>query len=56
VSRRILGKGQMCSEPVVIDSVGGKDSTQTGVAEDDDVITAFPYASGESRLVGGLRV
>jgi hypothetical protein len=40
--RRILIQGQMRSEFVVIAGVGGKDSTQMRVAEDDDVIEAFP--------------
>jgi hypothetical protein len=41
MGRRILVQRQMRSEFVVIDGVGTKDSTQVGVAEDDDVIEAF---------------
>jgi len=40
MAQRILIQGQMRSEFVVIAGVGGKDSTQMGVAEDDDVIEA----------------
>jgi hypothetical protein len=40
--RCIFGERQMRSEFVVIDRVGTKDSTQVDVAEDDDVIEAFP--------------
>jgi hypothetical protein len=42
MARRILIQGQMRSEFVVIPGIGGKDLTQTSVAEDDDVIEAFP--------------
>ena len=40
--RRILGKGEMRPELVVIVGVGGKDPAQVTFAEDDDVIEAFP--------------
>ena len=40
--RRILVQRQMRSVFVVITDVGTKNSTQVGVAEDDDVIEAFP--------------
>jgi hypothetical protein len=40
--RRILVQRQMRSVFVVIADVGTKNSTQVGVAEDDDVIEAFP--------------
>jgi hypothetical protein len=39
---RTLIQEKMCTELVVIASVGSKDSTQVGVAEDEDVIVAFP--------------
>ena len=42
MARRILDQGQMCSEVVVIASVGRKDPTQMGLAEDDGVIETFP--------------
>ena len=38
---RILIQGQMRSEFVVIAGVGRKDSTQMGVAEDDDMVEAL---------------
>ena len=40
--RRILVQRQMRSVFVVIADVGTKNSTQVDVAEDDDVIEAFP--------------
>ena len=42
MGRRIFIQGQMRSEFIVIAGVVSKDSTQVGVAEDDDVIEAFP--------------
>ena len=42
MARRILIQGQMGSEFVVVAAVGCKDSAQMGLAEDDDVIEAFP--------------
>jgi hypothetical protein len=42
MGRRVLAQGQMRSKFVVIAGVGRKDSTQMGVAKDDDVIEAFP--------------
>jgi hypothetical protein len=45
---RILTQGQMRSHIVVIDGIGGKDPAQVGLAEDDDVIKAFPGASSRS--------
>ena len=41
-ARRILAQGQMRSEFVVITGVGRKDAAQVGLAEDDDMIEAFP--------------
>ena len=48
--RRILVQRQMRSEFVVIAGVGGKDSTQMGVADDDDVIEAFPPDRADQSL------
>ena len=42
MARRILFQGQMRSEFVVIAGVSRKDPAQVGLAEDDDVIEAFP--------------
>jgi len=50
MARRILIQGQMRSEFVVIPDVGGKDLTQMGVAEDDDVIEAFPPDRADQSL------
>ena len=50
MARRILIQGQMRSEFVVIAGVGGKDSTQMGVAENDDVIEAFPADRADQPL------
>jgi hypothetical protein len=41
MGRRIFIQGQMRSEFIVIAGVVSEDSTQMGVAEDDDVIEAF---------------
>jgi hypothetical protein len=48
--RRILVQRQMRSEFVVVDRVGTKDSTQVGVAEDGDVIEAFPTDRADQPL------
>ena len=50
IGRRILVEGQVCSELVVIACVGNKNSTQMGVAEDDDVIEAFPADRADQPL------
>ena len=42
IARRILTQRQMRPEFFVISCVGRKYPTQMGVAEDDDVIEAFP--------------
>jgi len=42
MARRILPQGQMRSEFIVIAGVGRKDPAQMGLAQDDDVIKAFP--------------
>ena len=47
---RILLQGQMCSEFVVIAGVCTKDATQMCLAEDDDVIEAFPADRADQSL------
>jgi hypothetical protein len=47
---RILPQGQMRSELVVIADVGRKDAAQVGLAEDDDVIEAFPTDRADQSL------
>src|SRR5712672_1601186 len=42
MARGILTQGQMRSELVVVAGVRRKDLAQMGLAEDDDVIEAFP--------------
>ena len=48
--RRILVQRQMRSEFVVISCVGRKYPTQMGVAEDEDVIEAFPADRADQPL------
>ena len=50
MARRILIQGQMRSEFVVIAGVGRKYATQMGLAEDDDVIEAFPPDRADQSL------
>jgi hypothetical protein len=50
MARRILAQGQMRSQFVVIDGVGGKDSPQVAPAEDDDVIEAFSADRADQSL------
>jgi hypothetical protein len=50
MGRRIFIEGQMRSELIVIAGVVSKDSTQVGVAEDDDVIEAFPPDRADQSL------
>ena len=50
MARRTLIQGQMRSEFVVIVSIDGKDTTQRGVAEDDDAIEAFPTDRADQPL------
>ena len=50
IGRRILAQGQMGSEFVVIAGVSAKDSTQVGVAEDDDMVEAFPADRADKSL------
>ncbi len=50
MARRILAQGQMRSEFVVIAGVGRKDPAQMGLAEDDDVIEAFPADRADQSL------
>ena len=47
MGRRILVQGQMCSEFVVI---GRKDAAQMGLAQDDDLIQAFPPDRADQSL------
>jgi hypothetical protein len=49
-ARRILPQGQMRSQFVAIDGVRRKDSPQVGLAEDDDVIEAFPADRADQSL------
>ena len=49
-ARRILAQGQMRSEFVVVAGVGRKDPAQMGLAEDDDVIEAFPADRADQSL------
>src|SRR5260370_39939507 len=48
--RRLLVRRQRRSEFVVVDRVGTKDSTRAGVAEDDEVIEAFPKDRADQPL------
>ena len=50
IRRGILAQGQMRSEPVVVAGVGRKDPAQMGLAEDDDVIEAFPADRADQSL------
>src|SRR5260370_34601136 len=50
VGRRILVQGQMCSEFVVIVDIGRKDAAQTGLAQHDDLIQAFPSDRSDQSL------
>ena len=50
MDRRILVQGQMRSELVVIAGIGRKDPAQMGLAEDDDVIEAFPTDRADQSL------
>ena len=49
-ARRIFPQGQMRSEFVVVAGVAGKDPAQMGLAEDDDVIEAFPADRADQSL------
>ena len=42
MARRILAQGQMRSQFVVVAGVGREDPSQMGLAEDNEVIEAFP--------------
>ena len=50
MARRILVQGQMRSQFVVIAGIGRKDPAQVGLAEDDDVIEAFPADRADQSL------
>src|SRR4029077_1309719 len=47
---RILPQGQMRSQFVVVAGVANKDPAQMGLAEDDDVIEAFPADRSDQSL------
>ena len=49
-ARRILVQGQMRSDFIIIVGVGGKDPAEVGLAEDDDVIEAFPADRADQPL------
>jgi len=48
--RRVLAQGLMRSEFVVIARVGRKDPAQIGLAQDDDMIEAFPADRADQSL------
>ena len=50
MARRILLQGQMWSEFVVVAAVGRKDSAQMGLAEENDVVEAFPADRADQSL------
>jgi hypothetical protein len=50
MARRILVQSQVRSKSVVIAGVGRKDPAQMGLAEDDDVIEAFPADRADQSL------
>ena len=50
MARRIFIQGQMRSEFIVIAGVGREDPAQLGLAEDDDVIEAFPTDRADQSL------
>ena len=50
MARGILTQGQMRSELVVVAGVGCKDPAQMALAEDDDVIEAFPADRADQSL------
>jgi hypothetical protein len=50
MARRILVQGQMRSKLVVVAGVRRKDLAQMGLAEDDDVIEAFPPDRADQSL------
>ena len=50
MARRILTQGQMRSNSVVIAGVGSKNPPQMSLAEDDDVIEAFPADRADQSL------
>ena len=50
MGRRIFIQGQLRSEFIVIAGVVSEDSTQIGVAEDDDVIEAFTADRADQSL------
>jgi hypothetical protein len=49
-ARRILPQGQVRSQFVVVAGIADKDPAQMGLAEDDDVIEAFPADRADQSL------
>lgn len=50
MAQRILARGQTRSEFVVMATMGRKDSTQTDLPGDDDVIESFPADRSDQPL------
>ena len=50
MARRILGQRQMRPNFIVIAGIGKKDRAQMGLAEDGDVIKAFPADLADQSL------
>ena len=50
MAREIITQGKMRSQLVVVAGVGRKDLAQMGLAEDDDVIQAFPADRADQSL------
>ena len=50
MARRILAQGQVRSQFVVVAGVGCKDPAQMALAEDNDVIEAFPADRADQSL------
>ena len=50
MGRRVLGEGEMSPGVVVIGGIRRKNSAQRGLAQDDDVIEAFPADRADQSL------
>ena len=48
--RRVLRKSEMRSDVVIVGGISGEDPAQMGVAEDDEVIEAFPSDRADQPL------
>jgi hypothetical protein len=48
--RRVLSKSEMRSDVVIVGGISGEDPAQMGVAEDDEVIEAFPSDRADQPL------